>query len=284
MGAGMVANLKAAGHELTLYNRSKEKAAALAADGIQIADSPAEAARSAEAIFTMLSDDHAVSEVVFGENGIADALRGGALHVSSSTISTALSRRLAEEHARRQQHFVSAPVFGRPEAAAGKKLIVTLAGSEEALKTAVPLADSIGRRSFVVGPEPWMANAVKLSGNFLIGSMLEALAEAFSLVEKSGVERQNFLEIMNELFGSPVYANYGKNIVDRKFDPPGFALKLGLKDIKLVLELSDEVMTAMPFASVVRDNLLSAMAHGQESMDWSSLSLVADRRAHLSTS
>jgi 3-hydroxyisobutyrate dehydrogenase-like beta-hydroxyacid dehydrogenase len=279
MGVGMARNLMRAGHELTVYNRTKEKAASLVREGASVAATPAEAARDAEAVFTMLADDAAVTEAVFGTNGITASLAQDAIHLSSSTISTVLARKLASEHGSRGQRFVSSPVFGRPEAAEGKKLVVLLAGNENVRQRCVPLADAIGRRTFVVGSEPWQANAVKLCGNFMIASMLEAFSEAFAVIRKCEIKEQLFLDTMVEVFGSPVYANYGKNIVTRNFDPPGFDLKLGLKDVNLAIDLSGEVSAPLPFASIIRDNSVSALAHGQEHLDWSSLALVAARRS-----
>jgi 3-hydroxyisobutyrate dehydrogenase-like beta-hydroxyacid dehydrogenase len=279
MGIGMAHNLMRAGHELTVFNRTGQKAESLGREGASVAATPAEAARDAEAVFTMLADDAAVTEVVFGTNGINASLSKAAIHISSSTISTALARRLAAEHGSRGQQLVSAPVFGRPEAAEGRKLVVLLAGKEEARERCVRLADSIGRRTFVVGSEPWQANAVKLCGNFMIASMLEAFSEAFAVIRKCDLQEQVFLDAMVELFGSPVYANYGKTIVTRNFDPAGFGLKLGLKDVNLAIDLSGEVAAPLPFAGIVRDSLVSAIAHGQEHLDWSSLALVAARRS-----
>ncbi len=279
MGMGMARNLIRAGHDVTVYNRSKDKAASLGREGAAVAATPAEAARNVEAVFTMVADDAAVTELVFGANGIAATLENAAIHLSSSTISTALTRKLAAEHGSRGQEFVSAPVFGRPEAAEGKKLIVLLAGSEDATQRCLPLADAIGRRTFVVGTEPWQANAVKICGNFMIASMLEAFSEAFAVIRKCGIDEQFFLDAMVELFGSPVYANYGKNIVTRNFEPAGFGLKLGLKDVNLSIDLSGEVAAPLPFASILRDNFVSAIAHGQADLDWSSLALVAARRS-----
>ncbi len=281
MGSGMARNLLRAGHRLRVYNRTREKAERLVEDGAVAADSPADASRNADAVFTMLADDPAVSEVVFGEQGIAAGLPEHALHLSSSTISIALARKLAEEHRSREQSFVSAPVFGRPEAAEAKKLIVLLAGDEAATQRCRPLADAIGRQTFFVGSEPWQANAVKLCGNFMIASMLETFSEGFAVLRKSGIDEHQFLNVIVELFGSPVYKNYGTTIADRKFEPAGFELKLGLKDVRQVIELSGEVSAPMPFASILRDRLVSAMANGQERLDWSSVSRMAARDAGL---
>lgn len=281
MGTGMARNLLKAGHQLTVYNRTRQKAEALGGDGARVADSPAEAARNAEAVFTMLSDDHALAEVVFGDSGISAGLKAGAAHISSSTISTGFARRLAEEHAKHKQVMLTATVFGRPEAAEAKKLIVIAAGEKAAVERFRPLFDAIGRQTFVAGAEPWQANALKLCGNFMIASMLESFGEAFAVMRKSGVDHHIFLEAMKELFGSPVYANYGGIVADGKFEPAGFALKLGLKDVRQAIDAGQDAGAPMPFASVLRDHFISAIANGQENLDWSSIALVAARNAGL---
>ena len=262
MGAAMVRNLVAAGHRVTAYNRTRAKAEGL---GAAVADSPAAAARGADAVITMLPDDHAVEEAVFGPNGIGDAL-----HIGCSTISTALARRLA---AHTPGRYLSANVFGRPEAADAGKLVVVAAGPPELIQRFQPVFDAIGRQTFTAGDQPWQAAAVKLCGNFMIGSMIESFGEAYATLQKAGVSPRLFLDVMSALFGSPVYSGYGRIIADRQFEPAGFALKLGLKDIRLVLETALECMSAMPFASVMRDRLLDAAAHGQSEKDWSSVAL-----------
>lgn len=281
MGAGMARNLLHAGHPLTVYNRSREKAEALKGEGAEVADSPAQACRNAEAVFTMLADDHAVVDTVFGEKGIAAGLPQGAIHISSSTISVNMARQLANEHSAKRQSYLSAPVFGRPDAAKAKKLIVVAGGKAEAVERVRPLLEAISRAVFVAGTEPWQANLFKICGNFMISSMLEAFGEAFATLRKSGADHHQFLEIMAELFGSPIYKNYGKTIADEKFEPAGFALKLGLKDVRLALEAAGEVNAPMPLASLLRDHFLSAIANGQEGLDWSSISQVAARNAGL---
>jgi len=283
MGSGMARNLLRAGHRVAVYNRSPEKAQALSGDGAQVAGSPAAAARDAEAVFTMLSDDHAVSEVVFGDDGIAATLKAGAAHISSSTISTALARQLSQIHGSKKQVFISAPVFGRPEAADSKKLIVVPAGDHDAVERFQPLFDAIGRVTFVAGTEPMQANLIKLCGNFMIASMLEAFSETFAAMEKAGIKRSLFLDVVSELFGSPVYKNYGAAVAEQKFQPAGFALKLGFKDVRLAIEAAQELNVPLPLGSLIRDHLISAMAHGQEDWDWSSLALVSARSAGIGT-
>jgi 3-hydroxyisobutyrate dehydrogenase-like beta-hydroxyacid dehydrogenase len=281
MGSGIASNLLGAGHQLTVYNRTAEKAKPLADRGATVAPSPAEACRHCEVVSTMLADDHAVESVVFGANGVASALPPGATHISHSTISTAFARRLTAEHGAKGQGYLSVPVFGRPEAAENKKLIVAPAGPRDLVEHFRPLFDAIGRATFVVGSDPWQANAVKLCGNFMIASMMECFGETFAVLRKAGVDHHEFLGIMNELFGSPVYKGYGAAIADEHFSPAGFALKLGLKDIRLALQTSDEVAAPMPFASVLRDQFISALANGQGELDWSSVGAVAARNAGL---
>src|SRR5579863_1488854 len=277
MGSGMARNLIRAGHELTVYNRSAEKARAI--EGARVAEWPGGACRGVEAAISMLADDAAVEAVVFGENGIAAGLEPGSTHISSSTISTALARRLAAVHQSRKQGYLSAPVFGRPEAAQAKELVVAPAGPRELIERHEPVFKSIGRVTFVAGSEPWQANAVKLCGNFMIATMLETFGEAFATLRKAGVDPHLFLEIVNSLFQSPVYAGYGRAVADEKFEPAGFALKLGLKDLRLMLATAEECASPMPIASLVRDHFVSAMAHGQGELDWSSIARVSARNS-----
>ena len=281
MGMGMARNLLRAGYDLAVYNRTREKAEALAGDGARVASSPADACRDAEVVLTMVADDHAVEEVVFGNNGIASAMKDGCIHVSHSTISTALARRLTAEHGQRKQGYLSVPVFGRPEQSGNKNLLVVAAGPSELVERCRPLFDAIGRQTFVVGTEPWQANVAKVCGNFIIISVIEALGEAYATLRKAGVAPLSFLEIMNALFGSPVMSNYGRIIAQEQFEPAGFALKLGLKDVRLALAAAEECAAPMPLASLVHDHLLSALAHGQGDMDWSSMAQVIARNAGL---
>jgi len=239
MGSALARNLVRAGYRVTVFNRTRSKADALAKEGATVASSPAEAARGCDAAITMLADDQAVMEAVFGKDGLAGGLAAGAVHISCSTISTKLARHLTAEHAARNQSYLSAPVFGRPEAADAKKLLVVPAGPAGVVQRCQPVFDAIGRGTFVAGAEQWQANAAKLCGNFMIASFIECFGEAIAMLRKAGVEPHRFLEIMNALFASPVVANYGGMIADDKFEPVGFALKLGLKDIRLLLETAD---------------------------------------------
>ena len=274
MGLPMARNLLRAGHELTVYNRTRQKAEALASAGARIANSLAEAA-AAEVVMTMLADDLAVEQATLGDEGILACLASAGVHVSLSTISTALSRRLTAAHAAHEQSFVASPVFGRPDAAQAARLVLVAGGRPEAIERVRPLLEAIGRKLFVIGPEPYSANAVKLAGNFLIASMIESLAEAFTMARKSGVDPAVMLEIFNgSFFQSPIYENYGKIILGEKFSPAGFALRLGLKDLRLVLAAAEEAAAPMPVASVIRDHFVSAVARGWADLDWSALAKV----------
>ena len=275
----MARNLVSSGHQVTVYNRTRRKAETLTAAGARVADSPADACRGAEAVVTMLADDRAVEQVVLSENGIAASLPSRAIHVSCSTIGIALAKRLDAEHSRRGQGFVSAPVFGRPDAAENKSLLVVAAGSEAMTERCQPLFDAIGRRTFVLVSEPWEANAVKLTGNFMIASMIAAFGESFEMLRKAGVEPEAFLEVVGALFGSPMYANYGRLIAEERFEPAGFALRLGLKDMRLMLDMAEGCGAQTPLASLIRDQLAVAMERGQGDKDWASFSRVAGRRA-----
>lgn len=279
MGAGMASNLVKAGHEVAIFNRSPGKGDALVAAGAVRAGSVADACRG-EAVFTMLADDTAVEEVALGADGIAMHLSPGAVHISASTISVRLARRLAAVHAAARQRYVTAPVFGRPVAAATRQLYVVAAGAADAIRTVEPLLEAIGQRSFFVGDQPERANLVKLSGNFLIGSVIEALGEAMALITKGGIDRQEYLEILTStLFNAPVYKTYGRLIADRAFEPAGFAAPLGSKDIRLALEAADDLQVPMPIASLLRDRFLTLLAQGGAHLDWSAVAALAERDA-----
>jgi 3-hydroxyisobutyrate dehydrogenase-like beta-hydroxyacid dehydrogenase len=229
MGAGMAANLLKAGHEVSVYNRTQAKADGLVAQGAKAVASVSDACRG-EAVITMLANDDAVESIVFGEDGIIDSLPEGATHISSSTISVALSERLAAAHANAGQRFVAAPVFGRPDVAAKGELFVVAAGAPDTIEAVASLLDAIGQRTFVVSERPQAANLVKLSGNFLIVSVIESLGEALALVGKGGVDRREYLDILTStLFTAAVYKTYGGLIVDRKVEPAGFAAPLATK-------------------------------------------------------
>ena len=275
MGSGIAMNLLKAGHQLTVYNRTAAKADPLVKQGAIHAAHISEACRG-EVVMTMLADDHALEGVSFGDGGIVSTLAKGAIHVSLSTISVALSQKLVSEHAARGQQFISAPVFGRPEAAAAAKLFVTVAGADDAVATCLPLLDAIGQKTFRFGPKPPDANLIKLSGNFLISSVIEALAEAMALVGKAGIDQHQYLDFLTStLFAAPVYKTYGAIIADKKFSPAGFAAPLGLKDNRLVIAAAENLRVPMPLASLIYNRFLTLLAHGGEELDWSAISQLA---------
>ncbi len=281
MGSGMAANLLRAGHDVVVFNRTAEKARVLVGQGAKGAESVGAACRG-EVVVTMLADDRAVEQVAFGTDGILERLGKGAVHVSSSTISVALAERLAQAHAARGQRFVSAPVFGRPDAAAAGKLFIVAAGEDAALAAVSGLFEAMGQRTFVVSNRPAASNLVKLSGNFLIAAVVEGLGEAMALVEKGGIDRRQYLEILTStLFGAPVYRTYGGLLAEAKFEPAGFAASLGHKDIRLALEAAEALRVPMPLASLVRDRFLALLAQGGERLDWSAIGMLATKDAGL---
>ncbi len=273
MGHGMAANLIKAGHEVTLYNRTPGKAAGLDAP---CAATPGEAAIGKEVVFTMLANDAALEAVLYGADGVLAHLPAGAIHVSCSTVSVALAEALTAAHAKAGQRFVCAPVFGRPDAAAAAKLFIAAAGDEADLARLQPLFGVLAQRSFIMSDVPARANLVKLSGNFLIAAVIEALGEALALVGKGGVDKHAYLELLtSSLFNAPVYKTYGNLLVEQKFEPPGFAAVLGQKDIRLVLAAAETLNVPLPLASLVRDRFLTLLANGGEGLDWSAFGALA---------
>ena len=263
-----------------MYNRTRAKADEFAKEGATVAEHPA--AIQADVAFTMVADDAALEQIVLGPQGLIAGLHKGGIHVSMSTISAALSKRLAEMHREHGQTLVSAPVFGRPEAAEAAKLFIVAAGPHQAIERCRPLFDVMGQKTFIVGEEPVMANVTKLSGNFMIASVIETLGEAFSLGRKYGLEAETMLDVFtNSLFAAPVYKTYGTIIAQQKWEPAGFRLRLGLKDVRLALAAADGAAVPMPVASFIHDSFLSAVARGMGELDWAALAKLAAERAGL---
>jgi 3-hydroxyisobutyrate dehydrogenase-like beta-hydroxyacid dehydrogenase len=280
----MARNLLRAGHQVAVYNRTLAKAEALAADGARSAGSLGDAAHDADVAITMLSDDRALRDAVYGveqQPGLIDTLPPGAIHMGMSTISVELSKQLAEAHAASRQGYIASPVLGRPEAAEARKLWLIVAGTPQLVERCRPLIEALGRGFTVAGSEAWQANLVKIAMNFTLASMLETLGEAFALTRKAGVEAPRFLEVVNSLYQSAVYANYGGMIADEKYEPAGFRLKLGLKDVGLALAAAGTEMAPLPFASVLRDHFTEAIARGYGDRDWSAVAQLAAERAGL---
>jgi 3-hydroxyisobutyrate dehydrogenase-like beta-hydroxyacid dehydrogenase len=279
MGSAMAANLVRAGHRVTVWNRSPEKAQALVKAGATLAETPAEAAR-AGLVASMLADDPAVEGVTHGDTGVLAGLPAGGLHVSMSTISVALAERLAADHAQHGQRYLSAPVFGRPAAAQAAKLFVVTAGDGQDIARAQPLLDAVGQRTFTVGEAPSAANVVKLCGNFMILSAIEAMAQSMTLASKAGVEKSVLLEVLTgTVFGAPIYQIYGEILAEERYRPAGFSAPLGLKDMRLVGAAAEQLRTPMPFLGVIRDHLLQALAEEGEDIDWSAVGLAISRNA-----
>jgi 3-hydroxyisobutyrate dehydrogenase-like beta-hydroxyacid dehydrogenase len=276
----MAESLLAAGHEVTVWNRTRETAASLERSGARVADDPGEAFKG-EAAVTMLSTDEATREVILDRH-VLEGAAPGLVHVMCATISPQFSEELARAHADQGVAYVAAPVLGRPDVAAKGQLNVLVAGDPHAVETAKPVLDAIGARSWRFGDRPQSANIAKLAVNFMIAAAMETMAEAFALAEKNGVEPAQLHELISTtLFAAPVYKNYGQFIVDKKFEPAAFKLTLGLKDVRLALAAAEAAATPMPLASLLRDNFVDALAHGGADKDWSALAEVAFRRAGL---
>jgi 3-hydroxyisobutyrate dehydrogenase-like beta-hydroxyacid dehydrogenase len=282
MGAAMADRILRAGHRLTVYNRTRSAAESLERAGARAAITPREAAAGADVLVTMLADDTAVEAVLLAEDGALDGLPRGAIHASMSTISPALSRRLAAAHNARGQAYLAAPVFGRPEAAAAGKLTVVAAGPAEAVERCRPLFEAMSQAIEVVGDDPAAANIVKIGGNFLLVAAIEAMGEAFALVRKHGISPARFMEIVNgRLLRSPIYENYGRLIAEGRYEPAGFKLRHGLKDVRLALSAGDEVDVALPIAGLAREHYLAALALDWGDIDWAALARVSAVEAGL---
>lgn len=282
MGSAMARNLMKAGHTLTVYNKTRSRAEALQALGATVADSAAEAASKAEGVITMLADDHAAEDIILGTGDVISSLPAGSVHISMSTISVALSHRLMAAHRKRNQHYISACVFGRPDAAAAAKLFIAAAGPAKQIERSQALFDAMGQKTFVVGDEGPAANVAKVAGNFLITVVIESLGEAFALVRKSGVDPDKFLELLTgSLFAAPIYRTYGAMIAADNFEPVGFRMKLGMKDNRLVLAAAEDAAVPLPLASLVRDRMLTAVAQGMQDADWAAIARISFQEAGL---
>ena len=276
MGMPMASNLIAAGYQLTVYNRTASKAEPLLSLGAHRADRAGDVAQPGGIVVSMLADDSSLEALVAGSDALAEHLAPDGIHISMTTVSPAITRKLARVHADHGSVMVSAPVFGRPNAAAAKMLWICTSGPNDAKAKVRPVLDAMGQRIFDFGDDPGAANVVKLCGNFMIAASFEAMSEALTMVQKSGVDPVATIEMLSStLFASPVYQGYGAAIAHRKFTPAGFRLPLGLKDIDLVLKTATEANTPMPTASLLRDRFISAIAKGRAAMDWSAIALGA---------
>jgi 3-hydroxyisobutyrate dehydrogenase-like beta-hydroxyacid dehydrogenase len=277
MGAGIAANLVKSGHDVHVFNRNPARAEPLRQAGAKVAASPAQAAQSADVVFTMVADDAALTAVTFGEQGLASGMKPGALHISMSTVSLACAQDMMARHAEAGLGFVSAPVFGRPDAAATGKLFIMAAGADADMKIAVPLLEQLGQSVGIVGADPSQANLVKLIGNFMLSAVIETLGEACAVAGKAGLDPMRLVELLtNASFNAPPYKIYGELIATQRFQPAGFALPLGQKDNRLILAAAESLGVPLPLANLVHDRCLALRAQGfGDQHDWSSIALGA---------
>jgi 3-hydroxyisobutyrate dehydrogenase-like beta-hydroxyacid dehydrogenase len=281
MGLAMSTNLLKAGFGLRIYNRTAAKARPLLEQGATLVRSPADAAEPGGIVVTMVADDRALEEVTSGRDGLLSRL-GNGVHLSMSTVAPRTARRLAELHRERGGHYVAAPVFGKPEVAAGAKLWIVTSGDAAARARVRPLLEAIGRQVFEFGEDPGAANVIKLAGNFLLGAAIEAMAEAFTLAQKHGVERQKTYEFFSQtLFDCFVYRGYGELVASEHYQPVGARPALIRKDFGLVLEAADEGLVPMPLANLVHDRLTATVAKGRDGIDWAGFAREVSESAGL---
>ena len=275
MGSAMASRLADDGFAVSGWNRSARPAP----EGVTVADGPARAAREADVVITMLSDDAAVEDVVLGDDGLLAALGPGAVHASMSTVSPRLSARLAERHAAAGRDFVAAPVFGRPDAAARGDLHIVPGGPPAAVDRLEAVFASLGQRTHPQDT-PEQASLLKLTGNFMIAATVEALGEALSLGESGGVPRERTLDLLRgSLFDAPVLRSYGTQVATGAFRPAGFPMPLGLKDIELAREAAREGGLRLPLADLVSDHMRHSLDRGRDDHDWSAIAVVASERS-----
>ena len=281
MGLPMAHNLLKAGYPLHVFNRTAARAEGLLAQGATWAPSPRAVAQRVGIVISMLADDEALESVALGEQGILAGLAKGGIHVDMSTVSPDTSKRLAQRYREQGVHFIAAPVFGRPAAAAAAKLWICPAGPAEVIERCRPLFDAMGQGVIVVGTEPHQATALKLVGNFFVVSAIETLSEAFTLAEKAGLKRETILDVIKALLPVPLFQGYGTRIARNEFSPAGFSLRLGLKDVGLMRKLAEEVAAPLPLADLAHNHLLAALAKGRGDLDWGALVTVVRELAGL---
>ena len=275
MGRGMALNLVKAGHVVRVYNRTESRARELVSAGAQFAPSIREAC-DADVVVTMVSNDAALESIVFDEQGLLTHLPTGSIHLSMSTISVALSARLATTHQQSAQEFAAAPVFGRPDAAAASKLFIVAGGPAKTLARLEQLLGVMGQQTFKVSETPRDANLFKICGNFMIASVSESLGESIALIRKAGLPAQAFVDVLTAtLFAAPIYKTYGALIANERYSPAGFAAPLGAKDIGLALAAADDLGASMPLGNLLRDRFARLLKEGGESLDWSAIAKLS---------
>ncbi len=281
MGLAMATNLLKAGFGLRVYNRTAEKARTLLDQGATLARSPAEAAESGGIVVTMVSNDQALEDVTLGANGLLARL-GNGVHLSMSTIAPRTAQRLASLHQERGGRYVASPAFGKPEVALRAKLWVTTSGDAVARARVRPLQEAMSQRIFDFGDQPGAANVIKLAGNFLLGSAIEAMAEAFTLTQKHGVPRQQTYEFFTQtLFDCFVYRGYGELIASEHYQPVGAKPSLIRKDFGLILAAAAEELVPMPLACLIHERLTATVAKGRDDADWAGFAREVSENAGL---
>jgi 3-hydroxyisobutyrate dehydrogenase-like beta-hydroxyacid dehydrogenase len=286
MGQPMASNLLKAGYPVRVWNRRSDRAVPLVAEGAVQVSCPKDVAEPGVLLFSSLSNDQVLEEVVGGNRELLRRLGSGGIHVSTSTVAPATSRRLADGHQQYGVSYVAAPVLGRPDAAAAAKLWIFLSGPSQAKERVQPALRVLAQGVFDLGEDPGAASVVKLACNFLLASAIEAMAEAFALAEKSGIARRRMAELLTQtVFDCPAYRNYGKQIAGKRYQPALFKLSLGLKDISLVHQTAERSKVPMPLASLIHGHLLAAVAKGRGELDWTGLaSEVSEAAGLLATS
>jgi 3-hydroxyisobutyrate dehydrogenase-like beta-hydroxyacid dehydrogenase len=269
MGIHMAKNLISEGYHLQVYNRTPNKADELNTARITKCQTPAEAATGVPFVITMLSEDDVLRESVTGDDGILKTLQPNGVHISMSTISPETAVELAKAHQKAGSYYLASPVFGRPEAAAAKKLFICVSGPQQVKDLAKPVLDCLGQAIHDFGEEVGGANVVKIAGNFMIMASMEMMAEAYTLAEKNGLDRAQVANFFGStLFNAPIYQNYGRLIANKQYEPVGFKAKLGYKDARLAFRLSQTSETPMPIVNAVHSRLLTAVAKGLGDRDW----------------
>jgi 3-hydroxyisobutyrate dehydrogenase-like beta-hydroxyacid dehydrogenase len=279
MGSAVAMNILRAGHELTVWNRSREATKPLADAGATVADDPVQALQG-EAVFSMLANEAAIRAVGLDGPLMAKAARG-LVHSQIATVSPAFTREIAAAHAAAGVGFVSSPVLGRADKALAGTLTIIVAGDPASVEKVRPIHEVMGSKVVMVGPDPESANLMKVATNFMMAAAIEALGEAFALVRKAGLDPRTFHSLTEAQFPGPIYQGYGRLILDRNYTPPGFSLRLGLKDVDLALTAGAEHKVPMPLASLLHDQFVQAMAHGMGELDWVAIAEVVAARAGL---
>jgi 3-hydroxyisobutyrate dehydrogenase-like beta-hydroxyacid dehydrogenase len=279
MGLPMAANLLKAGYRVRAWNRSPAPASKLATLGGAIATDPRSTAEGADVLVSMLADDAATRSAVIETQALA-ALEPGAIHINMATVSVALTTELAEMHRKQGTRYIAAPVLGRVNVAEAGKLNILASGDPDALATVQPLFDVLGQKTWNFGERPERAAAAKLAVNFMIASAIGTMSEAVALVQGYDVDKARFLDLVTSTaFAAPVYQGYGSAIAQERFEPAGFKLALGLKDVRLAMEAAEQVNVPLPLASTLRDTHIESLAHGEGHLDWAALSRTSMRRA-----